>query len=150
MKQTISIALALLLAFPAVVFAEDPPPPTVMSIKKDQQAPFAGVLLNTTAAAQLFAERDFSLERCQLRISFELEKERAKYNLLLKNTNASLETMEKKYDSIVSIKDEEIKRLTKLNLEKESDYTVFWATGGFIVGTALTISLFYVATHVTN
>ena len=115
MKFIIPI-LVFIIATPATLFAEETPtpPPTVMGIAKGQTTPYAGVLLNPTAAAQIFAERNYSLDECNLRINFEVEKCNAKYDALLKNTQGSLESLQKKYDSITVIKDKEIERLSEI------------------------------------
>ena len=92
-----------MLAFPPILFADDTPnPPTVMGIQKGEVAPYAGVLLNSTAAAQIFAERNYSFDECKLRIDFNIEKEQAKYKALLENSTASLESLKNQYTSITS------------------------------------------------
>jgi len=142
----------LILAFllPHQAFALDPKPPTITGIAKGEKAPFAGVLLNETAAAQMFVERDFTFEECKLKIDFEIDKEKAKYDLLLKSVQASLESVQQKYDSVTTIKDKEIDRLAKIALEKKNNYSAFWATGGFVLGVALTIGMFYVTSEVSG
>jgi len=132
-----------MLAFPPILFADDPPdPPTVMGIQKGEVAPYAGVLLNSTAAAQIFAERNYSFDECKLRIDFNIEKEQAKYKALLENSKASLESLKYQYNSITSAKDKEIERLSKLVLET-NDYSTLWAVGGTLMGIGLTIAVMY-------
>ena len=98
----------------------------------------------------MFVERDFTFEECKLKLDFEVGKEKAKYDLLLKSTQVSLESLQKKYDSVNALKDKEIERLSKIALEKKNDYSTLWAAGGFIVGISLTIGLFYVTSEVSN
>ncbi len=142
MKLIIPV-LIFMLAFPPILFADDAPdPPTVMGIQKGQVAPYTGVLLNSTAAAQVFAERNYSFDECKLRIDFNIEKEQAKYSALLKNSEATLESLKNQYNSITSTKDKEIERLSKL-VSETNDYSTLWATGGVIVGIALTIAVVY-------
>ena len=132
-----------MLAFPPILFAEETPnPPTVMGIQKGEVAPYAGVLLNSTAAAQIFAERNYSFDECKLRIDFNIEKEQAKYKALLENSTASLESLKNQYTSITSAKDKEIERLSKLVLET-NDYSTLWAVGGTLMGIGLTIAVMY-------
>jgi hypothetical protein len=141
--KLITPILIFMLAFPPMLFADDTPdPPTVMGIQKGQAAPYAGVLLNSTAAAQIFAERNYSFDECKLRIDFNIEKEQAKYNALLKNSEASLESLKNQYNSITSAKDKEIERLSKLVLET-NDYSTLWAVGGTLMGIGLTIAVMY-------
>jgi hypothetical protein len=98
----------------------------------------------------MFVERDFTFEACKLKIDFEIDKEKAKYDLLLKSTQASLESVQQKYDSISTIKDREIERLAKIALEEKNDYSAWWATGGFVLGVTLTIGMFYVTSEVSG
>ena len=98
----------------------------------------------------MFVERDFTFEECKLKIDFEIDKEKAKYDLLLKSVQASLESVQQKYDSVTTIKDKEIDRLAKIALEKKNNYSAFWATGGFVLGVALTIGMFYVTSEVSG
>ena len=165
MKKTIAIILSLMMAFPVTVYADPPPttteetqpdtneeteaPPTVlrlrpriMGIKQGEVAPYTGVLLNTLAAAKVFTEKSYSDEECKLRIAYEVEREIARVNLLLQSTRVSMESMEKRYVSIISIKDTEIQRLSDIASNK-ADYSVWWATGGVIVGIGLTLAVVY-------
>jgi hypothetical protein len=141
--KLITPILIFMLAFPPILFAEETPnPPTVMGIQKGEVAPYAGVLLNSTAAAQIFAERNYSFDECKLRIDFNIEKEQAKYKALLENSTASLESLKNQYTSITSAKDKEIERLSKLVLET-NDYSTLWAVGGTLMGIGLTIAVMY-------
>lgn len=141
--KLITPILIFMLAFPPILFADDTPnPPTVMGIQKGEVAPYAGVLLNSTAAAQIFAERNYSFDECKLRIDFNIEKEQAKYKALLENSTASLESLKNQYTSITSAKDKEIERLSKLVLET-NDYSTLWAVGGTLMGIGLTIAVMY-------
>tara|TARA_R110000824_G_scaffold67377_6_gene174528 strand:+ start:1450 stop:1935 length:486 start_codon:yes stop_codon:yes gene_type:complete len=148
--------LIVCLAFPINVYADPPTPPTetstetvvapspkITGIKKGDVAPYTGVLLNTLAAAQIFTEKSFLNEECQLRIDYAVQKEIARMNLLLNSTKASMDSMEQKYTTIVKIKDTEIERLSKIALEPKNDYSAWWAAGGVIVGIALTIGVVY-------
>ncbi len=141
--KLITPILIFMLAFPPILFADETPnPPTVMGIQKGEVAPYAGVLLNSTAAAQIFAERNYSFDECKLRIDFNIEKEQAKYKALLENSTASLESLKYQYTSITSAKDKEIERLSKLVLET-NDYSTLWAVGGTLMGIGLTIAVMY-------
>jgi hypothetical protein len=147
MKFIIPI-LFFTLAFPPMLFAEETTePPTVMGIAKGQIAPYSGVLLSTTAAAQIFTERNYSFEECKLRIDFEIEKEQAKYNVLLQNIEANLDSLKSQYSSVTSAKDKEIERLSEIAIEK-NDYSSLWFSGGVLVGIGLSIVLVYAINEV--
>ena len=101
------------------------------------------MLLNTLAAAQVFTEKSFLNEECQLRIDYAVQKEVARMNLLLNSTKASLDSVEKRYSTIIKIKDTEIERLSKIALESNNNNSAWWAAGGVIVGISLTIATVY-------
>ena len=104
--------------------------------------PYSGVLLNTTAAAKVFTERDFFNEECTLKISYAVEKERLRLRLLLDSTQASMDTMDKKYNSLLSIKDEELKRLNKIATET-NNYSSWWFAGGVVAGILTSVAIVY-------
>jgi len=138
--------LIITLICPMALFANPPettPQPKVTGIQKGDTAPYSGVLLNSTAAARIFSERNYSSEECQLRIDFNVQKEFARMNLLLESTKVSMNSMEQKYTSIIDIKDTEIQRLSKIASERPNDYSMWWLAGGIITGIGLTVALVF-------
>jgi hypothetical protein len=153
--RTLALILIFSLIFPAQLFADPPPTPPVEHITglvKGETVPFSGVLLSPAAAAKLFTERDYTFEECKLKLDFNLKKERAKYDLLLKSTQVSLESLQNKYDSIALIKNKEIERLSKIamNKKEETDFSTLWVTGGILAGIALTLLATYSVKEITN
>ena len=149
MRNIIPI-LIFCLIFPTQLFAEPPEPSTgventakITGIKKGEEAPYNGVLLNTVAAAKIFADKEYSAKECELRINYEVQKEILRMQLLLDTTKVSLDASQKKYDAVFKIKDDEIERLTKLVLKPKSDYSALWGAGGVLVGIGLTIAVVY-------
>ena len=121
---------------------ELPPQPRITGIQKGEEAPFSGVLLNTIAAAKMFTEKDYSLQQCDLRVRYEVDKEMAKLNAIIQSQRASYESLEKKYETIITIKDREIKRISDI-ASNTNDYSVWWAAGGVVAGIALTLAVVY-------
>ena len=150
--KLIAPILIFAIIFPATVFADElVPPPTITGVNKGEPAPYTGVLLNPSAAAKIFAEKDYSGLECNLKIDFELGKLAATHALQMKSLQLSLDMSEKKYDSIISIKDKEIERLAKIAIESgDNSYSKWWAIGGFVAGVALTVGMFYVTAEVSN
>ena len=135
---------------PTVAFAdtpEVPPQPKITSIAKDQPAPYSGVLLNTVAAAKIFTEKEFIDMECELRIEYAVQKEILRLNLLLETSKATVESMDKKYTSLLDIKDQEIKRLGKVASET-NDWSSLWYVGGIVTGIALTVAIVYAVKEV--
>ena len=146
MKNFIVLFLSCLLAFPLPLLASPPEPapqPKIVGIQKGEAAPFSGVLLNSMAAANLFAEKDYSVVECDLKIEFAVKKELARINLILETTKVSMESMDKRYSSIIQIKDKEIERLSAIASEASNDHSAWWAAGGVLVGIGLTLAVVY-------
>jgi len=138
MKKVTAIILCLTLIFPMTVFANPPeseseisdPPPTVLRPR------IMGIQEGD------FTEKNYSNEECRLRITYEVEREIARVNLLLESTRVSMESVEKRYTSIISIKNTEIERLSEI-ASNNNDYSVWWATGGIVMGIGLTLAVVY-------
>ena len=118
-----------------------------MDLKKGQKAPFDGIFLNSIAAAQMLAEKKYTLEECNIEIEFELEKQKAKFDLMLESANLSLEAANSRHGAIIKIKDDEITRLQELAIERPGDYSEWWLAGGVVIGIALSIGIFAIATE---
>ena len=150
LNKFISLLLVALMTIPTVAFAdtpEVPPQPKITSIAKDQPAPYSGVLLNTVAAAKIFTEKEFIDMECELRIEYAVQKEILRLNLLLETSQATVESMDKKYTSLLDIKDQEIKRLGKVASET-NDWSSLWYVGGIVTGIALTVAIVYAVKEV--
>ena len=152
LNKITALILSCILIVPGLAYAdppnpEVPPQPQIKSIAKGDSAPFSGVLLNPTAAAKIFTERDFLNEECVLKISYAVEKESLRLKLLLDSSQASLDSMEQKYTSLLNIKDQEIKRLSKVASEK-GDYSSWWFAGGVVAGIITSVAIVYAVNKV--
>ena len=145
MKQLLSIFLVILFAFPA--WAQEG---VITEIQKGQKAPFTGVLMDAKAAAKVLTEQKYTAEECRLEMDRELEILRAKLELDLKISEIKLSSANEKYTSLLSIKEEENKRLQELALKSPNDYSHWWFAGGIIGGIALSVSIFAVAVEIKN
>jgi len=145
LNKIMAFIIIFCLIYPSVIWADLPdlpPQPKITSLQKDQKAPYAGVLLNSIAAAKIFTEKDFSTTECDLRVKYEVDKALARTHLLLEITKASMESMEAKYTTLLQIKNKEIERLSKITSEI-NDYSTLWAAGGVVVGIGLTLAVVY-------
>ena len=143
MKQLLILILTLTLIFPTYVFAQEAP--KVTDVQKGQAAPFTGTLLNPPAAAQIIAEKENAKAECKLQYEYIKQREKTKCDLLLGNANTSLTAANKKYETILKIKDDEIQRLQDIALETPADHSIWWYAGGIVTGILVSIGIFYVA-----
>jgi len=155
MKKTafhklIVFVLCSLILLPNITFADTPElpaQPQITSVVKDQPAPYSGVLLNTVAAAKIFTEREFVDVECNLRIEYAVQKEILRVNMLLETSQASMESMDKKYSSLLGIKDKEIERLSKI-ATGANDYSSLWFAGGVVAGIVTSVLIVYAVNEV--
>jgi len=140
------IAIILLITFPVMAFADDTP--KIKPMNKGELAPFSGVLFNSSAVAQTIAEKEYNAEQCRLRIEHIEQKEKAKCDLLVATTKVEIDFLQKKYDSIMKIKDEEINRFQKLALERPNKNSHWWFAGGMFAGIATSVIIFYAAVEI--
>ena len=148
MKQILILILTLTLIFPTYVFAQEAP--KVTDIQQGQTAPFSGTLLNPAAAAQIIAEKENLKSECNLKYEYIKGREKAKCDLLMGNLNVSLDITQKKYDSILKIKDDEIKRLQDIAMNDSGDYSMWWYAGGVVTGILVSIGIFYASIEIAK
>ena len=146
-KITSLLAILCMLFAPMVALADQPEPLVppngrITGLRYQQKAPYSGVLLNTVAAARLLTNREYNEEQWKLRLDFELAKQRAELNLIIETQKASYSALQQKHTTLIQIKNDEIERLSEIT-SNTNDYSVWWATGGVVVGVALTIAVVY-------
>ena len=94
------------------------------------------------AFAIIKAKLEFSESRCQLRLNKSLEETAAKHTLQLGNLETRIENLKEEYESILKIKNKEITELETAALSRPNDYSVWWASGGFVAGALTSILIF--------
>ena len=134
------VAVILLFSFPA--FTNDL---VVEGIQKGQKAPYNGIIMDAESAAKVIAEREYEIKKCEIKIEHEKKKKDSLCDLKTGILDAKLNSEIEKNKQIRSIKDEEIKRLTKVIEETSADYSEWWFVGGFVAGILTSIGVFYAA-----
>lgn len=139
------ILVGVMLGTPMVVYANNTPVPSagkITGLQAGEKAPYSGVLLNSTAAAKLLAEQNYTRDQWKLKLEYELAKQSTQLNLTIESQKISYVALEKKHWTLMRIKDQELKRLSKI-VSNKNDYSIWWASGGVIVGIGLTIAVVY-------
>ncbi len=139
-----ALALFLLISFvPAAIQAQEERG-RYTRLLKSAPSPFDAWCFDDLAFAQMKASFDSAEARCQLAIGKAVEQERAKYSLKLKNLELRLDTLKEETDNILSIKNEEIKKLEAAALKRPGDYSLWWASGGVVVGVLGTLAVVFI------
>lgn len=134
------IATLMLFSFPA--FSTDL---VIEGIKKGEPSPFNGIVMDSTTAAKVIAEREYEIKKCEIKIEHEKKKKDSLCDLKTQILGAKLEAEKEKNEAITKIKAEEIERLTKALENSSADYSEWWFVGGFFAGIAASIAVFYAA-----
>ena len=143
LNKITALVLCFSLAYAPVCLAEDPlPRGKITGLSKGEHAPYTGVLLDNIAAARVFSDKKYLEEQFNLKLQYELGKQKARLDLTIQSQKASLDSLQEKHTTLMKLKDDEIKRLSDLAASKE-DYTTWWTVGGVVVGIGLTIAVVY-------
>jgi hypothetical protein len=144
--KLITYILSFLLAIqPVLVFANKSTP-----LKKGQKAPFDGTLLDLEAIARILADKKINKLKCDLILSTELAKHKAKSTLNLNSCKISLSSEKAKLRDLLIIKDNEIKRLAKLAYKPKRDLTILWFSIGVAIGVGTTIGIAFAVKEATK
>jgi len=116
----------------------------ITNLKKNQEAPFEGVLLNPWAMSEIMARLELDQKRYELKLGFELNRKDAEYKLQIDNLQLSLDSIKTRHDEILKIKERE---LTDLRHEAtgQSDYSSLWFAGGIVAGILATILVVWIS-----
>ena len=82
-------------------------------------------------------------EKCKLEFQLELERAKADCDFALERLNITIESLTDRHDKILSIKDNQIEKLTQAALKRPNDYSFWWATGGVAVGVLTTLAIVF-------
>ena len=81
--------------------------------------------------------------KCELTLMYELEKQKTRYEFQVDKLNLRIETLLSQNKKILQIKNEEIDKLTAAAMNAPNDYTAWWASGGFVVGVAVSVATYF-------
>tara|TARA_B100000131_G_scaffold297747_1_gene316774 strand:+ start:2807 stop:3241 length:435 start_codon:yes stop_codon:yes gene_type:complete len=138
-----ALALFLLISFiPLSLYAQEQRG-RYTRLLEGNPSPFDAWCFDDPAFAMIKARIDTMEEARNLAIQKAVEQERAKYSLKVKNLELRLVTLKKETDNILSIKNEEIKKLETAALKRPGNYSIWWATGGIAVGVLSTLAIVF-------
>ena len=86
---------------------------------------------------------DRESEKCQLKLSQELEKSQIKSAFETNRLQIQLDSLREKHNKLLSLKNDQIEELTNAALKRPNDYSFWWATGGIAVGILSTLAIVF-------
>tara|TARA_Y100000592_G_scaffold75679_1_gene118299 strand:- start:9457 stop:9873 length:417 start_codon:yes stop_codon:yes gene_type:complete len=126
--------LKFLLLFTMTANATEPSKFTVLEYKTP--APFAGVLFDENAMADIMAEYDILKYSCDIRTEYQLKIQKEEYEFKLENMRIEHEALTKEYDLFIMQKDKEIDLLSNALKKTSPRYKWLYFAGGILIGTA--------------
>lgn len=84
-------------------------------------------------------------EACKLKLSQELESLKIRHSFEIDTLKIEIRSVRQSSEQTILAKDREIEKLTAAALKRPNDYTVWWATGGFVAGLVTAVSVFFLA-----
>lgn len=114
-------------------------------VQEEQPAPFTGTLFDPEATARLLANHKFLKEEYELKLGFELDKQRAQYDLRIDQLEITIDTERERFETTLNLKNTEIEQLNKIIAKKPGKNALLWGIiGGFVVGVGTTVGIVYV------
>ena len=154
-RKILSLYIMSFMMCPTFAFAEEPETEEVedyaiVSLESGDPAPFPGVLLSFAAAAKIMSERKFEDVECDLRISYELQIQEEKYQLLLDYKDIELDAWKDKYESMMILKASENDLLQGLIIKQNPGKEPFMVALGFGIGTLTSLGIFALSTEIVK
>jgi len=141
----LSSYLTALPAFAEEVDVDDDGEGDYVELKEQETAPFDGFLLHKNAMVKLITEREQEIGRIKLHFDTELKKKDIELETVTKKKEVEFNISKEMYESLLKIKQDRVDQLS--SEQKWSDVKLI---GGFILGFAASIAMFYAAVQVAK
>jgi hypothetical protein len=154
-RKLLSLYLSIFLALPAIALAEETEPPTpeqydLVPLEEGAPAPFSGILISYDTAAKMVIEKKFEDAECDLRISYELQIQKERYQLQLDYKDIEIASWKDKYESMMILKVAENDRLMDLIIQQKPAKGPFLVALGFGIGTLTSLGIFALSTEIVK
>ena len=107
-------------------------------LAEEQPAPFAGVLFDPIATANIMTEKDGWKSLCDIEVEYQLDIAGTEFDLERKNFNIRYDALDEEYKLIVEQKDVEIVKLQETIKKQSPPNKWAWYVGGIASGAAIT------------
>jgi len=125
----------------ALAFAE----PMMTPLSEGESAPFAGRLFNDEAVVSIITMKEFAEEQCTINDALDFSLQLAEKQHQIDYLEIEKAALQKKYDAMLEIKEEEIETLRRYTNSKRSTWVFF---GGFLLGTTASLFTYYAANKI--
>jgi uncharacterized beta-barrel protein YwiB (DUF1934 family) len=119
-----------------LVFAQ----PLMTPLDEGEAAPFAGRLFNDEAVVSIITAKEFAEKQCEITTALDFSLQLAEKQHQIDYLEVEKATLQKKYDAMIQIKDEEISVLRRNSSTKRQSWVFL---GGFVLGTSASLLTYY-------
>ena len=127
--------------FAALALAE----PLMTPLSEGETAPFDGRLFNDEAVVSIITMKEFAEEQCTINDALDFSLQLAEKQHQIDYLEIEKAALQKKYDAMLEIKEEEIETLRRYTNSKRSTWVFF---GGFVLGTTASLFTYYAANKI--
>ena len=113
-------------------------------LAEEQPAPFAGVLFDPIATANIMTEKDGWKSLCDIEVEYQLDVGGTEFELERKNFNIRYDALDEEYKLIVEQKDVEIVKLQETIKKQSPPNKWAWYAGGIASGVVVTYGAYKV------
>ena len=132
--MVLNMFLNLLLMLSLSANATEPPKFTILEYKAP--APFAGVLFDERAMAQMLSDYDLAMYACDIKTDYQLRIQKEEYEFKLEDLKIEHKALTDEYDLFIMQKDKEINILVDSLKKTSPRHKWLYFAGGILVGTA--------------
>ena len=123
----------------------------VTSISLNEEAPYAGVLLDPIAASKMIVNQKYLRAEIELGLRKEFQQELASKRLAFDLLKVEYDSLQKIHKEITLLRDQQINDLNLLLKEEMgNDYAEWWIMGGVAIGIFLSVAVFYASVEVVK
>ena len=121
--------------------------PKFTQIKEGEVAPFDGRLLNNAAISKLIVDNRLKAQQCEIEINYYTNRVKAEEKLKFEILDAKYGADKQKFTDLLAIKERENEKLLKYIRPNRNGW---WLAGGFMLGTATSITIMHVVKGATQ
>jgi|TARA_Y100000310_G_scaffold334775_1_gene415292 hypothetical protein len=123
----------------------------VTSISLGEEAPYAGILLDSIAASKMVIDKKYLKFEIELQLRKEFQQDLANKRLAFDLLKVEYDSLNKIHESTISLRDQQINDLNiLLKEEMGDDHTAWWVIGGVALGIVLSVVTFYASIEVAK
>jgi len=123
----------------------------VTSLSLGEEAPYAGILLDSIAASKMIVNQKFFRSEIELELRKEFQQDLANKRLAFDLLKVEHDSLKKIHEETLLIREQQINNLNDLLKEEMgNDYTEWWVMGGVVIGIVLSVAVFYASVEVVK